>query len=144
MLSDGDIPATEYVGAVNLDVALWGLEKKEEYEVRPPSGISGVSPGFVALVLISNELLPTSTLQRVKQLMQARKFQEMIEVLKSGNPWLNEQLAERDEVNTSLQSLIQHEQAVLDKAQSLGVELPQKRHRRNSSNDSFLSNCRTA
>src|SRR5207247_7838572 len=50
MLSDGDIRATEYVGAGNAEVALWGLEKKEEYEVQPPSGLS---PSFLAVIAIS-------------------------------------------------------------------------------------------
>jgi hypothetical protein len=126
MFVDCDIRSTEYVGAANPEIALWGLEKKEEYEVQPPSGISGLSGNFIACVLISNELLPRSTLQKRKQLFHSGKYEELSEVMKAGDLWLKEQLTVKDDAAILLQNLIAQQKAIQTKADSLGVELPQK------------------
>jgi hypothetical protein len=123
MLADGDLRATEYVGAVNPRVELWGLERREEYEVRAPSG---VSPSLLAVIGIAEKTLDDQTLERVATLLKAQKGKEAIELLKSSDPWIREQLAPRDDDATDLGKQIRREQAILAKAREVGARLPQK------------------
>jgi hypothetical protein len=121
MLQDGDIRATEYVGAVNPGLELWGLEKKEEYDVQPPEGVSA---SFRAVLAISTKLLSDDKLEQIVKLIQSEKVKEALEVMKSGHPWIREQLSVTNEDDVTLESLIKRQQSILRKADEVGVTLP--------------------
>jgi len=123
MLANGEISGAKYVGALNPGIEIAGLERREEYDISiSPSG--GVSPSFTAIIAISETLLSKAKLNEFVQLVQAKKIDAAIELLKDGHPWLREQFESKSDDN--LQDQLRRQQTILKKANDLKVDLPKK------------------
>jgi len=123
MLLDGEISGVEYVGSRNPDVEVWGIESEEEYNVKPPEGIS---PGFIAILTIAEKIVSRKNLIKFNELVQQKKIDEALELLKDCDSWLRKQLEYMNKEKASIQNLKKYLQDILKKAEEVGVHLPPK------------------
>jgi hypothetical protein len=120
MLAEGEISQAEFMALVFPDVAVRGLEKAAEYQVKPQG--EG-SPAAMYLLGIAEKSLTQSDIQKVNGLAQENKNKEALEYMMNADPWVREQFAAMKDPGQSVGQLAARLRAIRDKAKELGVEV---------------------
>ncbi|MEX0677166.1 MAG: hypothetical protein WD063_08835 [Pirellulales bacterium] len=121
LLREAEISGAEYAGAVLPGLQIVGIENADEYNVRPPDG---VSPEFVAILAIAERTLNPEALQNVAEKISRGKVDDAIDAMKSADPWIKARLDTMMHPSQNLADLVGNVQAIKEKAQSLEIELP--------------------
>jgi len=118
MLAEGEISQAEFTTMVFPDVAVRGLEKAEEYQVRPQG--EG-SPAATYLLGIVEKKLTQSDIRKVNGLIQEGKKKEALDYMMNADPWVREQFEAMKNPGQSIGGMATRLRAIRDKAKEMGV-----------------------
>ena len=106
------------------DVAVRGLEKADEYEVKPQG--EG-SPTAIYLLGIAEKKLTQADIRRINELLgenpDEKKKEEALKYMMNADAWVREQFEAMKNPGTSIATMATRLRAIRDKANELGVEV---------------------
>jgi hypothetical protein len=120
MLAEGEIGAAEFMAMIFSQVQVRGLEKEEEYSVRPDS--EG-NPVAVYLLKIAEKKLTQSDIRKINVLITEKKEKEAFDYIKNADPWVRRQFEFFDQKSISIPEMAQQAREIQNEAQRLGVEV---------------------
>jgi len=120
MLGEGEISQAEFISMVFPDVAVRGLEKAAEYQVKPQG--EG-SPAAIYLLGIAEKKLTPADIQKINGLIEQDKKKEAVEYMMKADPWIREQFEAMKNPGQSIGGLAARLRAIRDKANQMGVEV---------------------
>lgn len=125
MLAEGEIGAAEFMVMAFPQAQVRGLEKEDEYRVRPDS--EGM-PILIYLMKIAEKKLTPADIRKVNTLITEKKEEAALEYIKNADPWVRRQFDLFARKDISIPDLAKQVREIQDEAKRLSVEVePQER-----------------
>lgn len=120
MLAEGEINAAEFMTMAFSQIEIRGLEKEDEYRVRPDTQENSVT---VYLLGIAEKKLTQSDIRKINTLITEKKEKEALDYIKNADPWTRRQFDLFDRENISTSELVQQIREIQTEAKRLNVQV---------------------